>query len=150
MLGEINRQLERHRIDNRFVAMTFGVFDSRDRSLILANAGLPRPVLVRDGKVEELQVEGVPLGMFETVHHTQLRLELQPSDVVVIASDGISESIDRNREEFGVRKLRALLIEHADRPAQEIADAVLRSAEYYVRETTHESDDRTVVVLKVV
>ena len=150
MLNEINRQLERHRIDNRFVAMVFAVFDSRDRSLTLANAGFPRPVLVRDGKVEDLQVEGLPLGMFAAVQHEQLRLELQPGDVVVLSSDGIYESIGRNREEFGVRKLRALLIEHADHPAQEIADAVLRSAEHYVRETTHESDDRTVVVLKVV
>ena len=150
MLGEINRQLERNRIDNRFVAMMFGVLDSSDRSLTLANAGFPRPVLVRGGTVEELQVEGIPLGMFATVQHKQLRLELQPKDVVVIFSDGIFESIDRNREEFGVRKLKALLIEQADRPAPEIADSVLRSAELYVRDTSHEPDDRTVVVLKVV
>jgi len=150
MLGEINRQLDRNRIDNRFVAMLFAVFDSSDRSLTLANGGCPRPVLVRDGKVEELKVEGMPLGMLPSVEHKQLRLELQPGDVVVISSDGIGESLGRNREEFGVRKLQALLIEQAGRPAQEIADAVLRSAELYVRETSDEPDDRTVVVLKVV
>ncbi len=150
MLGEINRQLERHQIDNRFVAMMFGVVDRSDSSLTLANAGLPRPLLVRDGKVEELQVDGIPLGMFSSVQHKELRLELQPGDVVVMSSDGIYESIGHDREEFGVRKLQALLIEQADRPASEIADSVLRSAEHYVRETAHESDDRTVVVLKVV
>ena len=49
-----------------------------------------------------------------------------------------------------MRRLKALLIEQADRPAAEIADSVLRSAERYVRDTSHEADDRTVVVLKVV
>ncbi len=150
MLGEINRQLVRHQIDNRFVAMMFGVLDRSDCSLTLANAGLPRPLLVRGGKVEELQVDGVPLGMFSAVQHKQLRIELRPGDVVVMSSDGIYESMGRDREEFGVRKLQALLVEQADRPASEIADAVLRSAELYVRDTSNESDDRTVVVLKIV
>jgi sigma-B regulation protein RsbU (phosphoserine phosphatase) len=145
----MNRQLGSHQIDNRFVAMTFGVFDGRDRTLALGNAGFPRPVLVRDGEVRDLQVEGVPLGMFPEVRHEPLTLRLQPGDVVVTFSDGVYEPIDHSREEFGSRKFRALLVDSAGRPAQEIADEVLRSTELYVRDSTRDSDDRTVVVLKV-
>jgi sigma-B regulation protein RsbU (phosphoserine phosphatase) len=105
-------------------------------------------VLVRDGQVEELQVEGMPLGMFPEVKHEPLEFQLRPDDLVVIFSDGIYEPIDHNREEFGARKLRALLVQNAERSAQEIADEVLRSTELYVRDSA-DADDRTVVVLKV-
>jgi sigma-B regulation protein RsbU (phosphoserine phosphatase) len=90
--------------------------------LTLFNAGLPRPVLVRDGKVAELKVEGLPLGMFADVRHEPLRVDLRPGDVVVAFSDGVCESIDQQREEFGARKMQALLVGEADRPAQELAD----------------------------
>ena len=65
-LQEMNSQLLAHRIDNRFVAMGFALYDPDDRSLLLANSGLPRPLLVREGRVRELAVEGVPLGMFDS------------------------------------------------------------------------------------
>jgi sigma-B regulation protein RsbU (phosphoserine phosphatase) len=148
MLWEMNRQLGKHRIDNRFVAMTFGVFDGKSLKLSLGNAGFPRPVLVRDGEVEELKVEGMPLGMFPEVTHESLEIQLRPDDLVVTFSDGIYEPIDQNREEFGARKLRALLVQNATRSAQQIADEVLRSTEMYVRDSA-DADDRTVVVLKV-
>jgi sigma-B regulation protein RsbU (phosphoserine phosphatase) len=149
MLAEMNRQLGRHGVDNRFVAILFGVFDGSSRTLVLANGGCPRPVLVRQDRIEELPVEGMPIGMFPDVRHEPLRLELEPGDVVVAFSDGVCESMDRNREEFGVRKLQALLIEQANRPAQAIADAVLDAARTYVQDSAREADDRTVVVLKV-
>jgi len=148
MLKEMNWHLGQHRMDNRYVAMTFGVFDGKNRTMSLGNAGFPRPVLVRDGRVEELQVEGLPLGMFPDVTHETLELQLRPGDLVVVFSDGIYEPIDQNREEFGARKLRALLVQNAALSAQEIADELLRSTELYVRDA-EDSDDRTIVVLKV-
>ena len=147
MLCQLNRQLGRHRIDNRFVAMAFGVYDGRDRTLTLANGGFPRPLMVREGKVSELPCIGTPLGILPEVQHGQLRLQLSCGDVVVVCSDGIYESADSNREEFGLRKLQSSLQELADRPAQQIADALLRSADRWF-DNRDESDDRTIVVLK--
>lgn len=148
MLGHMNDHLAAHPADGRFVAMAFGVYDDRDRSFSVANAGLPRPLLVRGGKVEEIRAEGLPLGMFPNVQHRELRLELSAGDVVAVCSDGICESRDRDREEFGTRRLQSRLVELAGRPAQEIADGILGAAKHFVGGT--EPDDRTVVVLKVV
>jgi sigma-B regulation protein RsbU (phosphoserine phosphatase) len=148
VLIELNRQMGQHSLANRYVAMLFGVFEGTERVLTLFNAGLPRPVLVRDGKVAELKV--LPLGMFADVRHEPLRVDLRPGDVVVAFSDGVCESIDQQREEFGARKMQALLVGEADRPAQELADALLRSAQLYVRDSSRESDDRTVVVIKLI
>ena len=150
MLREMNAQLVRHQIDNRFVALAFGVYDDADRSLTIANGGFPRPLLVRDGGVREIPVEGLPLGMLPDVEYRQVRLGLRGGDLVVVASDGIFESQGRGREEFGARRLQSLLSELAERPAQEIADELLSSAEHYVGDSSREQDDRTVVAVKIV
>ena len=52
-------------------------------------------------------------------------------------------------EEFGARRLKSLLAELSDRPAQEIVDHLLRSTELYIDRTRRDSDDRTIVILKV-
>ena len=149
MLAEMNRQLAQPPIENRFVAMVFGVFDPRDKSLSVANAGFTRPLLVRDGKVEELRIQGMPLGMLPGASYEGTRHQLQSGDVLVFSSDGVSESIDKSCEEFGARRLQARLIELAASPAAEIADELLRSTQRFSDPRERESDDRTIVVMKV-
>jgi sigma-B regulation protein RsbU (phosphoserine phosphatase) len=149
MLAQVNRQLHKPRIENRFVAMTFGIFDARDRSLHLANAGFTRPVLVRRGKSEQLQIEGVPLGLLPDSDYEDMKLNLESGDMLVFCSDGIHEAMNKCSEEFGMRRLQSLLIEIADRPAMEIASELLHSTDLYIADGKASKDDRTVVVLKV-
>lgn len=149
MLLQMNRQLRSHRLDNRFVAMAFGVYDGPSRSLLLASAGFPRPLHVHDGLVRELPVEGLPLGLLPDVKHHELRLDLAPGDLVVFASDGVHESVNARCEEFGARGLASSLAALASGSAREVADGLLASAERYVEDPHVEPDDRTVVVFKV-
>jgi len=148
ILGEMNRQLGKPRIDNRFVAMAFAVYDGHDRTLTLANAGFTHPWLVRGGRVEELHVDGVPLGMLGEVTYEERREQLLPGDVVVFTSDGITEAVDPNCEEFGARRLQSRLVELAGKTAQEIADGLMETTEAY-NSDLRPSDDRTIVVLKI-
>jgi sigma-B regulation protein RsbU (phosphoserine phosphatase) len=150
MLGQMNRQLRSHRLDNRFVAMAFGVYDGPSRRLLLSSAGFPRPFLVRGGQVSELQAGGMPLGLLPDVTHAQLEVDLEPGDVVVFASDGVHEAVDSRHEEFGVRRLRSALAGLASRSAREIAEELLATVERSVHDPETEPDDRTVVVFKVV
>jgi sigma-B regulation protein RsbU (phosphoserine phosphatase) len=149
MLGELNLHLQQPRIDNRFVAMVFGVFDAKDKSLTVANGGFPRPLLVRDGTAEEILVEGVPLGLFPRIHYAEQRIVLRTGDVVVLSSDGVIESTNAGDEQFGARRLRALLVEQAGQPAQEIVRQLLEASQRYASGSRDGSDDRTIVVLKV-
>src|ERR1700732_3322049 len=64
MLAMLNRRLYGARLDSRFIAKTFAVYDAGSRRLTLANSGGPYPLLVRDGQVQELRVAGIPLGLF--------------------------------------------------------------------------------------
>ena len=66
-----HKRIGEPRIDNRFVAIAFGVYDSRTRTLTVANSGFPRPFLVRGTQVEEIRVEGIPLGMLPKTQYEQ-------------------------------------------------------------------------------
>lgn len=149
MLGLMNDYLRQPRIDNRFVAMAFALYDSRSKTLTVANAGFTRPRLVRGGRVQEIPVDGVPLGILPDTRYEEKKLALQVGDVVVFCSDGLQECVNQHDEEFGLGRLEALIAELAPGSAQEIADGLLAATERYAASNGGASDDRTVVVLKV-
>ena len=71
MLGLLNGRLLAARLDARFIAMHFAVYDAALRELSIANAGGTLPLLIRDGIVTELDVRGVPLGLLPETEYDE-------------------------------------------------------------------------------
>jgi sigma-B regulation protein RsbU (phosphoserine phosphatase) len=150
MLALLNQRLHAARLESRFIAMLFGIYDAPSRRLTLANAGGPYPLLVRNGQVQAILLEGVPLGLIPDSQYDELTLDLQVGDVVVFASDGILESENRQQEEFGPERLSLLLTAlPAETPAREIAELILAATDEHCGEGHSPHDDRTLLVLRV-
>ena len=150
LLATLNQRLVNARLDSRFIAMLFGVYDASTRKLSLANAGGPYPLLVRNGKVDAIRLEGVPLGLIPDVLYDEITVDLEPGDVVVFASDGIQESENGEQEEFGPERLAAVLatVSRGD-SAREISDRILAATDGHSGPGVTPHDDRTLVVLRV-
>jgi sigma-B regulation protein RsbU (phosphoserine phosphatase) len=150
MLALLNQRLHGARLESRFIAMLFAVYDASTRRLTLSNAGGPYPLLVRDGHVLTIRLEGVPLGLFPDTQYDQSVLDLQPGDIVLFASDGIHESENAGQEEFGLQRLSALLstISPED-SASAIAERTLAETDSHSGVGIAPHDDRTLVVLRV-
>ena len=149
MLALLNQRLHNTRLDARFIAMLFGVYDAAHRRLTLANAGSPYPLLLRDGHVISVRLEGVPLGLLPGTQYDESSLDLLPGDVVVFASDGILESENASQEEFGLQRLSAVLSSFSpDDSARTIAERILAETDDHGAGTAPH-DDRTLVVLRV-
>ena len=149
MLALLNQRLYNTRLDARFIAMLFGVYDAAHRRLTLANAGSPYPLLLRDGHVVSVRLEGVPLGLLPATEYDESVLDLLPGDVVVFASDGILESENASQEEFGLQRLSAVLSSISpDDSARAIAERILAETDDHGAGTAPH-DDRTLVVLRV-
>ncbi|HET7259136.1 MAG TPA: SpoIIE family protein phosphatase [Candidatus Acidoferrum sp.] len=150
MLQMLNARMHGARLDARFIAMLFAVYDAQERRLTLANAGGPYPLLVRDGRAEEIRLEGVPLGLFPDSEYEEMTIELRPDDVVLFASDGILESENALKEEFGSSRLASLL---ADAPlglsANEFSEKIIAATEEFTGPGNFPADDRTLLVLRV-
>src|SRR6516162_492160 len=109
MLQQLNNRLLAARLDAKFIAMQFAIYDAALRELNVANAGGTLPLLVRNGEVIEINVTGMPLGLIQEAEFDEQTLTLIPGDIVVFASDGIHESMNKDLEEFGLERLKALL-----------------------------------------
>ena len=150
VLALLNQRLHNARLDSRFIAMLFAVYDAASRQLRLSNAGSPYPLVLRDGHVLSVRLEGVPLGLLPDTKYDESVLELTPGDVVVFASDGILESANAAEEEFGLQRLSAVLSGiSADDSARAIAERILAETDDHSGAGMAPHDDRTLVVLRV-
>ena len=150
MLGLLNQRLHGTRLDARFIAMLFAVYDAASRRLTLSNAGAPYPLLLRDGHVISVRLEGVPLGLLPETQYDESVLDLAPGDVVVFASDGILESQNTAAEEFGLERLSAVLSAISPQDsARAIAERILAETDDHSGAGSAPHDDRTLVVLRV-
>lgn len=150
MLALLNQRLVGARLDSRFIAMLFAVYDASTRKLTLANAGGPYPLLVRDGEVQAIRLEGVPLGLIPDTVYDETTIDVVPGDVILFASDGILESTNADHEEFGPERLTTLLSTISPRnSAREIADRILAETDGHSGAGIAPHDDRTLVVLRV-
>ncbi|MGB7284377.1 MAG: GAF domain-containing SpoIIE family protein phosphatase [Candidatus Acidiferrum sp.] len=150
MLQMLNRRMYGARLDARFIAMLFAVYDAEAHRLTLANAGGPYPLLVRKGLTQEVRVEGVPLGLFPDTEYEESAIDLEPGDVLLFASDGILESENARQEEFGSARLHALLADSAPGiSANELSEKIIAATDDHSGPGSNPHDDRTLLVLRV-
>ncbi len=150
MLQMLNRRMHGARLDARFIAMLFAVYDAAAHRLTLSNAGGPYPLLVRDGEAREIRIEGVPLGLFPDGEYDETTIDLRPGDVVLFASDGILESENARQEEFGSERLHRLLANAAAGiSADELSEKIIAATDDHSGPGTCPHDDRTLLVLRV-
>jgi sigma-B regulation protein RsbU (phosphoserine phosphatase) len=95
-----------------------------------------------------MKLEGFPLGMLDEVSYDEMSVILDPGDMLVFYSDGLSDTSNAAGEFYETDRLRDFVVAHATRPAAEIADRVLEEVELFSGKV-HAFDDRTLVVLKV-
>lgn len=140
-------ELDRHRDEHRFATATAVRFRADDGGLVLeaGSGGHWPPLVVRtDGRVEELACRGPLLGVFPTGTFVSDRTRLEPGDVVVLYTDGVTEA-RRGAEEFGEDRLREVLSSVAGRSPDTVAGAVEDAALRFQAGTAH--DDIAVLAL---
>ncbi|MBV8610204.1 MAG: SpoIIE family protein phosphatase [Singulisphaera sp.] len=147
--AELNRLLYAAGIEEKFITLSLGVIDLARRCLTLASAG-HLPLLVRraDGRVEEIgeEITGFPLGILPESSYRQLEVTLQPGDIAMMYSDGITDPRNTREELYDSRENRRLLKRLTESPGG--PEAVGRSILQDIREfsTGHfQTDDITLV-----
>lgn len=148
LLQQLNQLIGERRIEARFMTCCYATWRKPTRKLRVANAGQTQPLLYRGGHCETLKLEGFPIGIFDDVIYEEWSTVLDPGDILLFHSDGLSEAPDPEGRMFGTERLAALLEASAKLSSGEIADRLLAQ----VDEFTHGAplqDDRTLVVMKV-
>ena len=151
ILAQVNRMLAADLEHGRFVTLALARLDVSRRSLIYAGAGhTPGFVLNRAGLVVHvLEGNGPPLGLFpDRKFPCQKEILLEPGQIVVLLTDGITESVVPGGAEFGTRGALEYIAAHHAELARQSADGLhLEARRFAAHEPQH--DDITSVVLKV-
>ena len=98
--------------------------------------------------VQRLDIGGPVLGIFSEVHYEQGQIQLQPYDALIAFTDGISEAMTADLEEWGEERLIAAARMSTHRSAQDIVTAVVVGADRFTAGAA-QNDDLSLVVLKV-
>jgi adenylate cyclase len=111
LMNTVNEELSRENPEQMFVTMVALVIDLRTGDLVYCNAGHEPPILTRRSG-ETLLLDdggGPPLCVIEDYPYEEARVTLEPRDVLVLASDGFTEAMNRDGALYGRERLRALL-----------------------------------------
>jgi len=149
LINRLNVQISRHAPSSRFITLQFVNLDPATGEFAAVNAGhLPALIQRRNGDVERLSEGGIALGMFDSSQYTAERGRLEPGDLLVLYSDGITEAESPSGTPFDEEGLTALMRAHADNPdLADIGAAVLRAVERHAQDVRF-ADDLTVLLAR--
>lgn len=148
VMGEINEYIFENSPSNKFLTLFYGGLDPDTGMLTYSNGGHNAPIFVRrSGEVERLDKGGLPIGMMQGVAYQEASVMFEPGDVLVIYSDGITESINERDEEFEEDRLIEVVKNNLGRSASGIRDRIDEALSRFVGATAP-VDDMTLMIIK--
>lgn len=151
--ARLNSILVKNTDERMFVTFFYGILDRMKATLTYTNAGHNPPLLLHpDGRLERLTEGGLLLGFLADQSYLQGTTALEPGDVLLLFTDGVTEAVNpqaesREQKYFGEERLIETLRTNAGRSVAEIQAAVLAAVSEHTRRSP-QSDDITLVVIK--
>jgi phosphoserine phosphatase RsbU/P len=133
---------------HKFVTAFYGVVNTQNRTLAYTNAGHNPPLLMRsNGDFVRLEAGGSVLGAFPNLSFAEDHVELHDGDRLILFTDGLTEAVDADNEQFGEQRLLDLLREHRSRSAEDLKDILFHAVEEFCGNTFR--DDAALMVLEI-
>jgi sigma-B regulation protein RsbU (phosphoserine phosphatase) len=147
LVAQLNGQLYSTTSPEKYATLCLGLFDERSGVLTYTNAGHLPPLLIRRGEVQRLEVNGTVVGAFPSVPYGENRLALEPGDLLVCFTDGVTEPENSYGEMFGEDRFIRVVVRSAHLSESEIADAVVASIRDWTG-TDELQDDLTLLLAR--
>jgi phosphoserine phosphatase RsbU/P len=151
VLQQANRLIFEDGRSSMFITVFYGVLDPEKMTFTYGNAGHNPPLLVR-GSPPEIRIleDGrcIALGVVPEIKIAHGELDLQPGDLLVMYTDGVTEAFNSQDEEFGEARLADFIRDHRNAPVQQIIDDLIAELRTFSG-TAPQSDDITLVVIRV-
>jgi sigma-B regulation protein RsbU (phosphoserine phosphatase) len=147
IVAQLNRQLYASTSPEKYATFFFGVYEEASRELIYTNAGHLSPMILRDGKITELEVTGTVVGLFPASKYEEQRVTLACGDLMVAFTDGITEPENAYGEEFGAERLADTVLRNRTCDTVEIVAKVMEAVKQWSN-APELPDDMTVLIAR--
>ena len=132
---------------NRYATLFLAEFSQATRELRYVNCGHVPPVLARaDGAIETLEPTATVIGLFDDWFGESAVAVLEPGDTLIVCSDGVTEALSDDEEEYGDHRLRDAIAAHCGLPVPELVATLQTSVQQFAGAV--QSDDLTLLVAR--
>ena len=145
-MRQVNQGLLKRQVDARYATVFYATLSPQGR-LIHCNAGHNPPLVVSASGVRTLEGSGMPVGLFGAAPYADEETQLEPGDVLVTFSDGVTEALNTAGEEYGEARLIEEVTKYRTAPLGDFIQAVIASVQAFAA-GAQQSDDVTVLVLR--
>jgi phosphoserine phosphatase RsbU/P len=153
VMSEVNSLIFEGSANNRYATFFFARLDPATRQLCYVNAGHNPPALIRrrsadDAEVFRLEAGGAVVGLLQHAEYEQSTLQLEPGDILMAFTDGISEAMKTDGEEWGEERLIEKLVSLPEMSSSDLAQRLFEAADKFA-DGAPQHDDMTLLVLKM-
>ena len=135
---------------NMFVTLFYSVLDPAGKTLTYVNAGHNPPLMLRqDGHaIALLEAKGIALGVMPDIGLEEREISLRKGDIVVLYTDGVTEAINSNEEQFGKERLTSIVEKNSNLTASGLVERIQQEVAGF-SQGQPQFDDLTLMILKV-
>ncbi len=148
LVARVNKHLVRFSSTRKFATLFVAVFDPASGLLRYVNAGHNPGLWIGPGGATLLPSGGVPVGMMPAAVHREDSVTLNPGDTLLLYSDGITEALNRDDEEFGMDRLTRLALDGRAEPPAELSRRIFGAVSDFTAGVA-QYDDQTVLIARV-
>ncbi len=147
-IARCNHQLFQSTSPEKFATLFYGILDTQNHTLTYCNAGHELPFLI-SGSREPIRLNegGTMIGIMDAFPFEEAVITFQPGDMLVSFSDGVTEAMNLEREQFGESKLGDLIKENIGIPAERIIEEIIKAVRTHAGEAP-QYDDITALVVR--
>ena len=147
LLSLLNHQLYESTPPEKYATLFLGIYDGRSHQLTYSNGGHLPPILIaRDGTIRRLEAGGTVVGLFDNMTYAEGAVEMQPGEIFLAYSDGVTEP-ENDFGEFGEERLIDLVRDNRERPLPEISQIVTLAVDNWIGDN-EQPDDVTLVLAR--
>lgn len=147
VVGRLNLQLYENTPEEKYVTLFFAEYNAETRKLTYTNAGHLPPVLFRGGEIHRLTAGGTVVGLFSSPRYEQAEIQLQPGDLLLAFTDGITEPENAYGEEFGEARVLEVVRRSLQIPPETLVEEIYRNVSDWTG-SPELQDDMTVVLAR--
>ncbi len=143
-----NEILYHNTAPNKFATLFYGIINNDDNTISYCNGGHNNPFLFSaDNKISLLEKGGLIVGIIPNGSYEEDTISFNTGELLVIFSDGVTEAMNKNDEEFGEQRLIDLIIQNKNESPAEMIDTIIKKV-YEFSENQAQMDDITLVIIK--
>jgi phosphoserine phosphatase RsbU/P len=147
VVARLNRQLQESTSLEKYATFFYAVYEANTHVLTYTNAGHLAPALFRRGSTERLKVGGTVVGLFAPMEYQQAEVKLEPGDLLLAFTDGLTEPENTYGEEFGEARLLDAVQRAAGGKPEEIVNEIYRSVSEWTG-SPELQDDMTLILAR--